>query len=96
MCHSKLIRDGVRSASDFQWLYHMRFYWEEAGDTVPILKRLTIHMANAVFHYGFEYLGVAERLVQTPLTDRCYLTLTQVRFFQFSRLEQLIDSSSFT
>jgi dynein heavy chain 1 len=56
----------------------MRFYWDGSKDS--LLKRLTIRMANASFLYGFEYLGVAERLVQTPLTDRCYLTLTQVRF----------------
>lgn len=53
----------------------MRFYFDPRQNEV--LKQLTIHMANARFYYGFEYLGVQDRLVQTPLTDRCYLTMTQ-------------------
>ena len=70
-----LISSEVRQSSNFEWLYHMRFYINEAvGD--PLL-RLEVRMADAVFPYGYEYLGVPDRLVQTPLTDRCYLTLTQ-------------------
>ncbi|KAL7751554.1 dynein heavy chain [Sorochytrium milnesiophthora] len=70
-----LLRDAVVSASDFQWVYHMRFYLDASA--ADPLQRLVIRMANAKFYYGYEYLGIADRLVQTPLTDRCYLTLTQ-------------------
>lgn len=71
----RLEEDGIRSSADFDWLYHMRFYLDETrGD---LLEQLEVRMASAKFSYGFEYLGVPDRLVQTPLTDRCYLTLTQ-------------------
>lgn len=70
-----LIASETRSLTDFAWLYHMRFYLDN-GVEDP-LARLQVKMADAVFPYGYEYLGVLDRLVQTPLTDRCYLTLTQ-------------------
>ena len=70
-----LIKKQVASTADFEWLYQMRFY--NAPKVEDPLKRLSIRMANASFHYGYEYLGLAEKLVQTPLTDRCFLTLTQ-------------------
>jgi dynein heavy chain 1 len=54
--------------SDFSWLYYMRFYYR-AAESAP-LARLEVAVADAVFSYGFEYQGVADRLVQTPLTDR--------------------------
>jgi dynein heavy chain 1 len=71
----QLISQGVQSAQEFTWLYHMRFYWQ-AQEKNP-LHKLAIRMSCGLFYYGFEYLGVAEKLVQTPLTDKCYLTLTQ-------------------
>ena len=70
-----LLSTGTRSATDFSWLYHMRFYLNSTIEEPT--ARLQVRMADACFPYGFEYLGVPDRLVQTPLTDRCYLTLTQ-------------------
>ena len=71
----RLIASKVTDPKAVEWLCQMRFYFDpKQTDT---LKQLSIYMANAKFQYGFEYLGVQDRLVQTPLTDRCYLTMTQ-------------------
>ena len=70
-----LIQQKVSGPKAFQWLSQMRFYFDPKQKDV--LQQLSIHMANAKFNYGFEYLGVQDKLVHTPLTDRCYLTMTQ-------------------
>lgn len=41
------------------------------------LTCLKVEQFGYVFNYGFEYLGVSERLVHTPLIRKCYLTMTQ-------------------
>ena len=71
---SRLISVGASGPTHHLWLIQMRYIYKPDGDFVD---RLRIKMANADLQYGFEYMGVPERLVRTPLTDRCFLTLTQ-------------------
>lgn len=70
-----LIQQRSFDPTSFTWLYQMRFYLDRSVENP--LERLTIKVADASFPYGWEYLGVTDRLVQTPLTDRVYLTLSQ-------------------
>ncbi|KAK3110084.1 dynein heavy chain, partial [Teratosphaeriaceae sp. CCFEE 6253] len=69
-----LIKGGADSPGHYLWLLQMRYDFD---DSAAPLDRLQVKVANATLAYGFEYLGVPERLVRTPLTDRCFLTLTQ-------------------
>jgi dynein heavy chain 1 len=70
----QLVAAGVGAADRFEWQSQMRYYHDARADST---QALTIAMADATFSYGWEYLGVGERLVQTPLTDRLYLAMTQ-------------------
>ena len=51
-----LIKNKVENNKDFEWLRQMRFYYDPKQ--TDVLKRLSIHMANTKFNYGFEYLAV--------------------------------------
>ena len=74
----ELIDAKVYRPDDFDWLKQARFYWQpDEGDYVNDEGRCRIVVADVGFDYQFEYLGVKERLVITPLTDRCYITLSQ-------------------
>ncbi|XP_024946848.1 cytoplasmic dynein 2 heavy chain 1 isoform X2 [Cephus cinctus] len=55
--------------SSWTWSRQLRSYRSDKG---PIVK-----CAGAEFKYKFEYQGAAVGLVRTPLTERCFLALTQ-------------------
>lgn len=65
-----LVAKFVGQLSDFEWTKQLRYYWDEAADD------LCAKQTNSSFQYGYEYLGNGPRLVITPLTDTCYMTLT--------------------
>ena len=68
--HNSLL-EKVESVLAFMWQSQLRHRWDkQVGDCFA-------NICDAEFQYWHEYLGNTPRLVITPLTDRCYITLTQ-------------------
>jgi len=68
----------IDSPQSFEWEKQLRF--EEITETEA--KNCKVKQTNTQFDHGFEYQGNNGRLVITPLTDRCYLTLTTAMHLQ--------------
>ncbi len=68
----RLATEGTSDLQDFAWQVQLRYYFDESGET----DEVRVRQVNSQMTYGYEYMGAASRLVVTPLTDRCYLTIT--------------------
>eukprot|EP01059_Diplonema_ambulator_P031435 TRINITY_DN5765_c0_g1_i5.p1 TRINITY_DN5765_c0_g1~~TRINITY_DN5765_c0_g1_i5.p1 ORF type:complete len:4657 (+),score=1802.33 TRINITY_DN5765_c0_g1_i5:140-14110(+) len=66
-----LSKTQLKEKNSFDWLKQVRFYY------VPERESALVSICDTDMEYCNEYLGVKERLVVTPLTDRCYITLSQ-------------------
>ncbi|KRF99792.1 uncharacterized protein Dwil_GK28252, partial [Drosophila willistoni] len=66
----RMYKANCKDTGHFEWFSQLRFYWHRESELCVIRQTNTEHW------YGYEYTGNSGRLVITPLTDRCYITLT--------------------
>ena len=65
----KLFEANVSENTHWLWFSQLKYLVKN--------KELFISMCDGTFTYTYEYQGSGQKLVHTPLTDKCYLTLTQ-------------------
>ncbi|POM71269.1 Dynein heavy chain, partial [Phytophthora palmivora] len=65
-----LVTKRVTDEEDFSWQQQLRYQWYAERDECKV------YQANCTIKYGYEYMGACSRLVITPLTDRCWMTIT--------------------
>jgi dynein heavy chain len=73
-----LIEKNITNPNAFEWAQQLRFDHEDDAEH----SFIKVYQTKTTFEYGCEYQGNNGRLVVTPLTDRCYMTLTSA-LYQF-------------
>lgn len=85
------VNQKVNEAESFQWQSQLKFEWgPDKNNEVSSRQfcrfpwesdqkksKCIIRIVDWFRFYSYEYVGNTLRLVITPLTDRCYITLTQ-------------------
>ncbi|XP_058798637.1 cytoplasmic dynein 2 heavy chain 1 [Phymastichus coffea] len=72
--HLHVVRNLLEAVTDKETL---KWNWSRQVRTYKSGGGALIRCAKAEFPYRFEYQGAAVGLVRTPLTEKCYLALTQ-------------------
>ena len=67
LIQNSLIAEGVADPESFAWIQWMRYYWED--------DQIVVKMLNFDNEFTYEYLGEFSRLILTPLSDRCIITV---------------------
>lgn len=68
----RMVKANCSSVSDFEWLSQLRFIFSKDASE---FGRCDVKQLNSILEWSGEYQGNNGRLVVTPLTDRCVLTL---------------------
>ena len=76
----KMIKADCASVNDFEWLMQLRYVFHKDDPDHPEFGNTTVHSTNAQLEYSYEYQGNNGRLVVTPLTDRCILTMVNALY----------------
>eukprot|EP01036_Dinobryon_divergens_P038789 gene38789-50981_t len=68
----RMVKANCSGVTDFEWLSQLRFVFHKDSSE---FGKCEVRQTNSVLEYSYEYQGNNGRLVVTPLTDRCVLTL---------------------
>jgi dynein heavy chain len=69
----KLVKQKIDKLDRYEWISQLRYYWMAKENEKE--DNCWVNCIQTEYPYGYEYLGNSNRLVITPLTDKCYITL---------------------